>query len=58
MSFLLYVVGFVVLIALFGWLATLAGISQAFVLGGAALLLAIIGLVTAIARSRRVRSPA
>jgi hypothetical protein len=51
MSFLLYMVGFVVLIAGLAWIATLAGLSQAYILAAAAFLLAI-GLVTAISRSR------
>jgi hypothetical protein len=51
MSFLLYIVGFIVFVAGLGWLATLAGIAQAYVLGGALILLAI-GIVTGIARAR------
>ena len=51
MSFLLYIVGFIVFIAGLGWLATLVGISQTYVLIGALVLLGI-GIFTAIARAR------
>jgi hypothetical protein len=51
MSFLLYIVGFIVFIAGLGWVATLAGISQTYVLAGALVLLGI-GVFTAIARAR------
>ena len=51
MSFLLYVVGFIVFIAGFGWIATALGASQVYVLAGALLMLAV-GIVTAALRSR------
>ena len=51
MSFLLYVVGFIVFIAGFGWIATALGASQAYVLAGALLLLAV-GIVTTALRGR------
>ena len=51
MSFLLYFVGFVVFISGLAWVATLAGLSQSWILAGAALLLAI-GVFTAVARTR------
>ena len=53
MSFLLYFVGFIVFIAGMGWIATLMGIPQAYILAGALVLLGI-GVFTAIARSRAV----
>lgn len=56
MSFLLYLVGFVVLIAGLAWIATMAGLSQTFILAVAAALLGV-GIVTAISRSR-VTDPA
>ena len=39
MSFLLYVVGFIVLVAGAAWLATVAGISETYVTVGAVVLL-------------------
>ena len=51
MSFLLYIIGFIVFIAGLGWLATVAGVSQAYVMIGAVVLLAI-GIYTAISRLR------
>jgi hypothetical protein len=51
MSFLLYLIGSVVFITGTAWLATLAGISQAVVLGGALFLLAI-AIFAAAARAR------
>jgi hypothetical protein len=51
MSFLLYLVGFVVFISGLAWVATMFGLSQAWILVGAALLLAV-GVFTAIARTR------
>jgi hypothetical protein len=51
MSFLLYMVGFVVFIAGLAWLATMAGLSQTYILGAALILLGI-GLFTAVARTR------
>lgn len=51
MSFLLYLVGSVVFIAGLAWLATIAGLSQAYILAGAAILL-VVGVVTAISQTR------
>ena len=51
MSFLLYIVGFIVFIAGLAWLATALGVSQTYLLIGAGVLLGI-GLLTAAARSR------
>ena len=51
MSFLLYFVGFIVFIAGLGWIATLVGVPQLYIVPGALVLLAL-GLVTAISRSR------
>lgn len=51
MSFLLHLVGSIVFIAGLAWLATLVGVSQAYVATGAALLLAL-GVGTAVSRSR------
>ena len=56
MSFLLYLIGFVVFIAGLGWIATLAGVSQTYILAGAVILLAI-GIFTA-ASGTRVKDPA
>ena len=52
MSFLLYLVGFIVFIAGLGWLATLAGIAQTYIMAGALVLLGI-GIFTAVARVRQ-----
>jgi positive regulator of sigma E activity len=51
MAFLLYLTGFVVLISGAAWLATLAGIAQSLVTGGALALLAV-GIITALSRAR------
>ena len=56
MSFLLYMIGFIVFIAGLAWLATAAGVSQVIVTIGAVLLLAV-GLFTAIARMREKDPP-
>jgi hypothetical protein len=50
-SFLLYLLGFIVFISGLAWIATLAGLSQVYVLGGALALLAV-GVVTAALRRR------
>jgi hypothetical protein len=55
-SFLLYAIGFVVFVTGLAWLATMAGISQGYVLIGASVLLCI-GVFTAIARAT-ARDPA
>jgi len=51
MSFLLYLVGFIVFIAGLAWLATVAGISQTYIMIGAVILLGI-GIFTALTRTR------
>ena len=51
MSFLLYLIGFIVFITGLAWLATVAGVSQTYVMIGAVILLGI-GLFTIIARLR------
>ena len=55
MSFLLYFVGIIVFISGLAWLATMLGVSQAYILVGAGILLAI-GLFTAATRLR-VKDP-
>ena len=57
MSFLLYLVGFVVFISGLAWLATMAGISQTYIMIGATILLAI-GIFTAATRTRVKEPPA
>ena len=52
MSFLLYLVGFIVFIAGLAWLATVAGISQTYIMIGAVILLGI-GIFTAVSRTRQ-----
>ena len=52
MSFLLYMIGFVVFIAGLAWLATVAGVSQTYVTLGAIILLGI-GIFTAVGRARQ-----
>jgi hypothetical protein len=51
MSFLLYLVGFVVFIAGLAWLATVLGISQTYIMIGAVILLGI-GIFTAVSATR------
>ena len=55
MSFLLYLVGFVVFIAGLAWLATVMGVSQTYIMIGAVILLGI-GIFTAVTRTR-VKDP-
>jgi hypothetical protein len=58
MGVLFYLLGFIVLISGLAWLATLFGVAQLYVAGGALLLLAI-AVVFAIANARaRVQEPA
>jgi len=57
MSFLLYMVGFIVLIAGLAWAATIAGIGQTYVIIGAVILLGI-GIVTGVSRTRAKDPPA
>ena len=56
MSFLLYLIGFIVFIAGLAWLATVAGVSQTYVMIGAVILLGI-GIFTAVSRAREKGSP-
>jgi membrane-bound acyltransferase YfiQ involved in biofilm formation len=51
MSFLLYLVGSIVIIAGLAWLATVAGISQTYIMIGAVILLGI-GISTAVTQTR------
>jgi hypothetical protein len=51
MSFLFYIASFIVFISGLAWLATLMGLAQTYVLGGALLLFGI-AVVSAIARAR------
>lgn len=53
MAFLLYFVGFIVFIAGMGWIATLIGIPQLYIVPAALALLGV-GLFTALSRSRAV----
>ena len=58
MGFLLYLLGAIVLISGLAWLATLCGVAQAYVGGGALAMLGIAG-VASIANARaRVQEPA
>ena len=56
MSFLLYMIGFIVFIAGLAWLATVAGVSQVFVTIGAVILLGV-GIFTAVSRLREKDPP-
>ena len=51
MSFLLYIIGFIVFIAGMGWLATVMGVSQTYILIGAVIMLGI-GIMTGVSRTR------
>ena len=51
MAFLLYLIGFIVFITGMAWIATLMGVAQAYVLSGAAILLAI-AIISAAARAK------
>lgn len=56
MSLLLYLLGFIVIVTGLAWLATVAGISQAYILGAVAILLcvgAFTALTTAVAHKRQ-----
>ena len=57
MSFLLYLIGFIVFIAGLAWLATVLGVSQTYVMIGAVILLGI-GIFSAAARTRAKDPPA
>ena len=56
-SFLLYLVGFIVFIAGLAWLATTLGVSQTYIMIGAVILLGI-GIFSAAARTRAKDPPA
>ena len=56
-SFLLYIIGFIVFIAGLAWLATVLGISQTYIMIGAVILLGI-GIFTAATRTRAKDPPA
>ena len=56
MSFLLYLVGFIVFIAGLGWAATVMGISQTYIMIGAVILLGI-GIFTAVSATRMKDPP-
>ena len=56
MSFLLYLIGFIVFIAGLAWLATVLGVSQTYVMIGAVILLGI-GIFSAAARTRAKDPP-
>jgi len=51
MSFLLYIIGFIVFIAGLAWLATIIGISQTYVMIGALILLGV-GIFTGVTHTR------
>ena len=57
MSFLLYMVGFIVFIAGLAWLATVVGVSQTYIMIGAVILLGL-GIFTAVGRTRAKDPPA
>ena len=56
MSFGLYIVGFVILIAGLAWAAATAGIPQLYIMIGAVIVLGI-GIVTAVSRTRSKDPP-
>lgn len=56
MSFLLYIIGFIVFIAGLGWLATVMGVSQTYIMIGAVIMLGL-GIVTGVARTREKDPP-
>ena len=57
MSFLLYLIGFIVFIAGLAWLATTVGVSQIYIMIGAVILLGI-GIFSAASRTRAKDPPA
>ena len=57
MSFLLYIIGFIVFIAGLAWLATVVGASQTYIMIGAVILLGI-GIFTAVSKTRSKDPPA
>ena len=56
MSFSLYIVGFIVLIAGLVWAATTAGVSQLYIMIGVVILLGI-GIITGVSRTRSKDPP-
>jgi len=56
MSFLLYLIGFIVFIAGLAWLATVLGVAQTYIMIGAVILLGI-GTFSAAARTRAKDPP-
>lgn len=56
MSFVLYMLGFIVLIAGIAWACVVAGVPQLYILIGAVILLGI-GIVTAVSRTRAKDPP-
>jgi len=56
MSFLLYLIGFIVFIAGLAWIATAIGVSQTYIMIGAVILLGI-GIFSAAARARSQDPP-
>jgi positive regulator of sigma E activity len=56
MSFLLYLIGFIVFIAGLAWLATVLGVTQTYIMIGAVILLGI-GIFSAAARTRAKDPP-
>ena len=57
MSFLLYIIGFIVFIAGLGWLATVMGVSQTYIVIAAVFMLGV-GIITAVSRTRQKDPPA
>ena len=56
MSFLLYIIGFIVFIAGLGWLATVMGVSQTYIMIGAVIMLGL-GIITGVSRTRQKDPP-
>ena len=56
MTFLLYIVGFIVFIAGLAWLATVMGLSQTYIMIGVVILLGI-GITSAAVRTRAKDPP-
>lgn len=57
MSFALYMIGFLILIAGVAWAAVVAGVPQLYIIIGAVILLGI-GILTAVSRTRSKDPPA
>lgn len=56
MSFVLYMIGFIVFIAGVAWACVIAGVPQTYILVGAVILLGI-GIITAVSRTRAKDPP-